>query len=138
MMIRMRNNAMTAVMVTTVIAATLALATTGGEAKDRVKVGFIGPLTGGAMNPARHLGPTVFTAWGSTNWTQMWIYWVGPIIGGVLALALSMQTRDWNRRIILRAGEPHWREEVAAWRADPDHRLGVWPPGWSFPLPPGR
>ena len=47
MMIRMRNNAMTAVMVTTVIAATLALATTGGEAKDRVKVGFIGPLTGG-------------------------------------------------------------------------------------------
>ena len=47
MMIRMRNNAMTAVMVTTVVAATLALATTGGEAKDRVKVGFIGPLTGG-------------------------------------------------------------------------------------------
>ena len=47
MMIRMRNNAMTAVMVTTVMAATLALATTGAEAKERVKVGFIGPLTGG-------------------------------------------------------------------------------------------
>jgi len=46
-MIRMRNNAMTAVMVTTVMAVTLALATTGAEAKDRVKVGFIGPLTGG-------------------------------------------------------------------------------------------
>ena len=46
-MIRMRNNAMTAVMVTTVMAATLALATAGAEAKDRVKVGFIGPLTGG-------------------------------------------------------------------------------------------
>ena len=46
-MIRMRNNALTAVMVTTVMAATLALATTGAEAKDRVKVGFIGPLTGG-------------------------------------------------------------------------------------------
>jgi len=29
------------------MAATLALATTGAEAKDRVKVGFIGPLTGG-------------------------------------------------------------------------------------------
>ncbi len=47
MMIRMRNSAMTVVMVTTVMAATLALATTGAEAKDRVKVGFIGPLTGG-------------------------------------------------------------------------------------------
>ena len=46
-MIRMRNNALTAVMVTTVMAATLALATTGAEAKDKVKVGFIGPLTGG-------------------------------------------------------------------------------------------
>ena len=46
-MILMRNNALTAVMVTTVMAATLALATTGAEAKDRVKVGFIGPLTGG-------------------------------------------------------------------------------------------
>ena len=46
-MIRMRNIAMTAVMVTTVMAATLALATGVAEAKDRVKVGFIGPLTGG-------------------------------------------------------------------------------------------
>ena len=46
-MIRVRNNAMTAVMVTTVMAAALALATTGSEAKDKVKVGFIGPLTGG-------------------------------------------------------------------------------------------
>ena len=46
-MIRMRNNAMTAVMATTVMAATLALAITGAEAKDKVKVGFIGPLTGG-------------------------------------------------------------------------------------------
>jgi branched-chain amino acid transport system substrate-binding protein len=46
-MIRMRNSAMTAVMVTTVMAATLVLATPGAEAKDRVKIGFIGPLTGG-------------------------------------------------------------------------------------------
>ena len=47
MMIRMRNSAMTAVMVTTVMAAILAFAPTGAEAKERVKVGFIGPLTGG-------------------------------------------------------------------------------------------
>jgi branched-chain amino acid transport system substrate-binding protein len=46
-MIRIPNNAMTVVMVTTVMAAVLTLATTGVEAKDKVKVGFIGPLTGG-------------------------------------------------------------------------------------------
>ena len=46
-MIRMRNIAMTAVMVGAVMAATLVLAAGVAEAKDRVKVGFIGPLTGG-------------------------------------------------------------------------------------------
>ena len=46
-MIRMRKIGMTTAMVTTVMAATLALATAGADAKDRVKVGFIGPLTGG-------------------------------------------------------------------------------------------
>src|SRR6516164_3308509 len=45
-MIRMRNIAMTAVMVGTVMAATLVAAGVA-EANDRVKVGFIGPLTGG-------------------------------------------------------------------------------------------
>jgi hypothetical protein len=31
---------------------------------------------------------------------------------------------------------PSWRAEVAAWRADPAHAIGVWPPGWHL-VPPG-
>ena len=32
---------------------------------------------------------------------------------------------------------PDWRAEVEAWRADPQHRLQVWPKGWLLDLAPG-
>lgn len=32
---------------------------------------------------------------------------------------------------------PDWRAEVKAWRADPNHRLSVWPQGWKLDLAPG-
>jgi heme exporter protein D len=30
---------------------------------------------------------------------------------------------------------PQWPAEVAAWRADPTHPIGIWPTGWGVPLP---
>lgn len=47
----------------------------------------IGPLTGGSLNPARTFGPlfinTIFG--GDTNWGDLPLYIIGPLLGGALA-----------------------------------------------------
>jgi glycerol uptake facilitator-like aquaporin len=49
-----------------------------------VGVFIAGPVTGGSVNPARSLGPMLVAG----DLTSVWLYILGPIVGGVLAALL--------------------------------------------------
>jgi len=49
---------------------------------------FAIPLTGSSMNPARSLGPSVVAG----CWSNHWVYWLGPIAGGVAAALIYQLT----------------------------------------------
>ncbi len=63
-----------------------------------VVIGFVvamdilvgGILTGASMNPARTLGPALL----SGVWINHWVYWVGPIVGGLAAVIIN---KIWDR-----------------------------------------
>jgi len=44
------------------------------------------PITGTSVNPARSLGPALFA--GSDAMLQLWLFWLAPIIGAVLAVTI--------------------------------------------------
>ncbi|ELT96865.1 hypothetical protein CAPTEDRAFT_120819 [Capitella teleta] len=41
---------------------------------------FALPYTGCGLNPARCLAPAIFTG----RWSNHWVYWIGPLLGGVI------------------------------------------------------
>lgn len=45
-----------------------------------------GGISGGAFNPAVGIGPTIINAtMGGGSWSALWLYLVGPLVGGALA-----------------------------------------------------
>jgi aquaporin Z len=49
-----------------------------------VSVLSIGPITGSSINPARTFGPALV----ENEWSDAWIYYVGPFVGGAVAAFL--------------------------------------------------
>ena len=65
---------------TRAVGAAAAIAIGGTVALDAL---FGGPITGASMNPARSLGPALAAG----EWTDFWVYLVGPVTGATLGAA---------------------------------------------------
>ena len=69
----------------------------------------VGPASGGSFNPARSLDPVLY----NQEWSDVWIYIVGPLAGGILGAA------TWAFICLREAPAPDPRFETA--RADEPH-----------------
>ena len=61
-----------------------------------------GPMTGAAMNPARAFGPELL----SGHWSDAWIWYAGPFIGGALAALVYDTLYLRTARPLLPVGPP--------------------------------
>lgn len=58
-----------------------------------VMVWLEAPVSGTSTNPARTLGPGIVAG----EWHGWWIYWLGPLIGALLAVGVHRLARRWPR-----------------------------------------
>jgi glycerol uptake facilitator-like aquaporin len=54
-------------------------------------------LSGASMNPARSLGPALFA--GGSSLASVWIYFVGPFIGAILAVLVYEAIRGGDENV---------------------------------------
>ncbi len=53
----------------------------------------IGPLTGAALNPARHFGTAIFAG----EFAPMVVYWIGPAVGAIISFQLCSRILEGNK-----------------------------------------
>ncbi|XP_068631442.1 aquaporin-4-like [Battus philenor] len=71
-------------------------ANSGSQESASLKFGFVvaglslagGPLTGAGTNPARSLGPALWTG----VWNAHWVYWIGPLLASTLVTLFYKHT----------------------------------------------
>jgi aquaporin Z len=73
------------------------------------------PISGTSTNPARSLGPEVI----SGDWSAWWVYWIGPMLGTLAAVAVYRIT--WLRRLEIDVAKlfhfEHDPHGIFRWRA---------------------
>lgn len=134
------------ILMTFALATSVAIVVAGGEKMARLSgaliggtlaicIMFGGPWTGGSLNPARSLGPAFASGTNSVVWGSIWLYVVGPLLGGALA-ALAFMWFKGDLKIHLVTSQPP--SPPPAWGPAPQPAPTTAPPAPApsdMPLP---